>query len=67
MSQRKYLDSGVAGDLEDFQTTQVPLALIEARTGLSFGELREADIFAGADLTFVQPIKRLEDTRLGYA
>lgn len=65
MSQRKYLDTGIARDLEDFQTSQVPLAAIEMKTGLRFTGLSGKDVFAGADVAFVQPIRRLVDTHLG--
>lgn len=64
MSQGKYLDSGVARDLEDFEMSQRPLAYVEEKTGLRFADLRGRDVLDGADLSFVQPIRRLRDTRL---
>ena len=64
MSQGTYLDSGVARDLEDFGTSQRPLAFIEAETGLRFGSLEGRDVLDGADLAFVQPIRRFADTKL---
>ncbi|MBB3640207.1 DNA/RNA non-specific endonuclease [Variovorax atrisoli] len=64
MSQGTYLDSGVARDLEDFGTSQRPLAFIEAETGLRFESLQGRDVLDGADLAFVQPIRRLADTKL---
>ncbi|WP_339526458.1 DNA/RNA non-specific endonuclease [Pseudomonas sp. EL_65y_Pfl2_R96] len=65
MSQRKYLDTGIARDLDDFQTSQVPLLAIETKTGLSFTSLQGKDVFGDASLEFVQPIRRLADTHLG--
>jgi endonuclease G len=65
MSQRKYLDTGIAKDLEDFKTSQVPLSAIESKTGLTFASLRGKDVFEGASVEFVQPIRCLADTRLG--
>jgi endonuclease G len=64
MSQGTYLDSGVARDLEDFGTSQRPLAFIEAETGLRFASLAGRDVLDGADLAFVQPIRRFADTKL---
>jgi endonuclease G len=64
MSQRKYLDTGIARDLDDFQTSQVPLSAIETKTGLSFTSLHGKDVFGDASLEFVQPIRRLADTHL---
>jgi len=64
MSQGKYLDTGVAGDLDEFQMSQRPLSFIEAQTGLRFADLAGTDVLDGADLTFVQPIRRVRDTRL---
>ncbi|MBN8754193.1 MULTISPECIES: DNA/RNA non-specific endonuclease [Variovorax] len=64
MSQGTYLDSGVAQDLEDFGTSQRPLAFIESETGLRFESLEGRDVLDGADLAFVQPIRRFTDTKL---
>lgn len=64
MSQGIYLDSGVARDLEDFGTSQRPLSFIEAETGLRFESLQGRDVLDGADISFVQPIRRFADTRL---
>ncbi|WP_418130375.1 DNA/RNA non-specific endonuclease [Variovorax sp. 375MFSha3.1] len=64
MSQGTYLDSGVARDLEDFGTSQRPLAFIEAETGLRFESLEGRDVLDGADLAFVQSIRRFADTKL---
>lgn len=64
MSQGTYLDSGVARDLEDFGTSQRPLAFVEAETGLRFESLEGRDVLDGADLAFVQPIRRFTDTKL---
>ena len=55
----------VGGNLEfvygQFGTYQVPVAQIEALTGLDFGELREADPMAAGQAALVQ---RAEDIRL---
>lgn len=55
----------IGGDLEfvygQFGTYQVPVARIEALTGLDFGELREADPMAAGQAARVQ---RAEDIRL---
>ena len=64
MSQREYLATGVAADLENFEMSQRPLSYIEQESRLSFTELREADVLAGADLAFVQPIRKVSDTAL---
>lgn len=64
MSQGTYLDSGVARDLEDFAMSQRPLSFIEAETGLKFESLEGRDVLDGADISFVQPIRRFSDTRL---
>ncbi|HWT18990.1 MAG TPA: DNA/RNA non-specific endonuclease [Variovorax sp.] len=64
MSQGTYLDSGVARDLEDFATSQRPLSFIEAETGLKFESLAGRDVLDGADISFVQPIRRFSDTKL---
>lgn len=64
MSQGTYLDSGVARDLEDFDTSQRPLAFIEAETGLRFESLEGRDVLDGVDIAFVQPIRRYADTKL---
>lgn len=64
MSQGKYLDTGIAGDLEDFEMAQRPLAFIEERSGLRFEDLQDSDVFYGADLAFAQPIRRPSDTKL---
>lgn len=64
MSQGKYLDSGVAADLEDFEMSQRPISYIEERTGLKFEDLQGRDVLDGADITFVQPIRHLHDTKL---
>ncbi|UVH57016.1 DNA/RNA non-specific endonuclease [Variovorax paradoxus] len=64
MSQGTYLDSGVARDLEDFDTSQRPLAFIEAETGLKFESLEGRDVLDGVDIAFVQPIRRYADTKL---
>jgi len=67
MSQGTYLDSGVARDLEDFGTSQRPLSFIEAETGLKFESLEGRDVLDGADISFVQPIRRFTDTKLPTA
>ncbi|WP_371763448.1 DNA/RNA non-specific endonuclease [Massilia sp.] len=64
MSQGEYLDTGVANDLEDFKLSQRPLSYIEQHTGLTFTDLAGKDVFDGVDLTFVQPIRRVGDTKL---
>lgn len=64
MSQGKFLDSGVAADLDDFEMSQRPMAYIEQHTGLRFADLEGRDVLSGADIAFVQPIRRLVDTRL---
>lgn len=64
MSQGRYLDTGIARDLEDFEMAQVPLMAVERRTGLRFDDLKERDVYAGVDPRFVRPIRRLADTRL---
>jgi endonuclease G len=64
MTQGTYLDAGVARDLEDFGTSQRPLSFIEAETGLRFDSLQGRDVLDGADIAFVQPIRRFTDTRL---
>ena len=64
MSQGRYLDTGIARDLEDFQMSQRPLAFVEAESGLRFASLQGLDVLAGTDLGFVQPIRRSGDTRL---
>lgn len=64
MSQGRFLDTGVARDFEDFQMAQRPLAFIEQHSGLAFDTLAGTDVFAGAALETVQPIRRLTDTRL---
>lgn len=64
MSQGRYLDTGIARDLADFEMAQVPLIAVERRTGLRFDDLQDRDVYAGVDARFVRPIRRLADTRL---
>ncbi len=59
MSQSKYLLTGVAADLADFDLAQIPLELVEQRSGLRFASLAGRDIFAGATLETLQPISRI--------
>jgi endonuclease G len=64
MSQSKYLLTGVAADLADFDLAQIPLELVELRSGLRFASLAGRDVFAGATLETLQPISRPPDTKL---
>jgi endonuclease G len=64
VSQGRYLDTGVVRDFEDFQMAQRPLGYVESRSGLVFNSLTGTDVFAGASLETVQPIRWVHDTRL---
>lgn len=64
MGQGKYLDAGVAGDLEDFDMSQRPVSFVEQATGLRFLDLSGHDALDGADVSFIRPIRRIGDLRL---
>lgn len=64
MSQGRYLDTGIARHLEDFELSQVPLMAVERRTGLRFDDLKDRDVYAGVDPRLVRPIRRITDTEL---